>query len=133
MSRFNAFLITALWLPPICTAHDVVCQRSDRRRHSTILLLGALSALMVACSGGGSEPVGTISTRGGSAVAPGDAASSSPNTATLEWDVVTDSHLRGYRIYYGPEPDMYLQLRGKGIDAGNVTSYTIRGLASRRR
>ena len=106
------------------------CIGLTRRRHSTILLLGALAMLTVACSGG-SEPVGAISTRGSGAVAPSVDKSSRPNTATLTWDAVTHPDRRGYRIYYGPEADMYLQLRGKGIDVGNVTTYTIRGLASR--
>lgn len=96
---------------------------------------------MVACSGKESENDNDTATRGVSAVASVDAANSGSNTttpggsntATLEWDAVTAANFRGYRIYYGPEPDMYLQFRGDGIDVGNVTTYTVRGLASRSR
>jgi hypothetical protein len=113
--------------------HNVVCNGPARHRHSTVLLFGALAVLMVACSNGESEPVGAASTPGGVAATPSGGTSSSPNTATLTWDAVTDPDLGGYRVYYGPVSGTYLQYHGKGIDAGNVTTYTITGLASERR
>ena len=56
-----------------------------------------------------------------------------PNSATLQWDDVPHPNIRGYRIYYGPDPDMYLQLPGQGVEVGRVTSHTITGLISGRR
>jgi len=104
-----------------------------RGHRSIILLLGTLAMLIVACSGDESETVRTAAIRGDARTTAVTGKSSSPNTATLEWDAVVAPNLRGYRIYYGPDPDVYLQLPGKGIDAGNVTTYTITGLASGRR
>lgn len=80
---------------------------------------------MAAC-GGGTEPVSSSAV----APAPGDGSTGSANTATLTWDAVTDSDLSGYRIYYGTAPGTYLQPLGQGVNAGNVTSYTITGLSS---
>jgi chitodextrinase len=53
-----------------------------------------------------------------------------PNTTTLAWDAVTHLNLSGYRIYYGTAPGVYLQPLGSGIGVGNVTSFTVTGLAS---
>jgi len=36
----------------------------------------------------------------------------------------------GYRVYFGEGPGAYLQTRGQGVNAGNVTSYTVQGLKS---
>jgi chitodextrinase len=52
------------------------------------------------------------------------------NTATLAWDAVTYPTLSGYRVYYGTAPGTYLQPLGQGINAGNVTTYTVTGLSS---
>jgi hypothetical protein len=43
---------------------------------------------------------------------------------TLTWDAVSDSSLRGYKIYYGTASKNYTT----SIDVKNVTSYTITGL-----
>jgi hypothetical protein len=136
MSRSKSFRlpVRAQWqkIGTSIEPHDV-CNGPARRRHSTVLLFGALAVLMVACSNGESEPVGAASTHGGVAAAPSGRTSSSPNSATLTWDAVTDPDLGGYRIYYGPVSGTYLQYHGKGIDVGNVTTYTITGLVSERR
>jgi chitodextrinase len=52
------------------------------------------------------------------------------DTTTLAWDASTATNLSGYRIYYGTAPGTYFQSRGKGVDVGNVTTYTIAGLSS---
>jgi chitodextrinase len=52
------------------------------------------------------------------------------NTATLAWDASPSQNIAGYRIYHGITPGTYLQLRGQGVNAGNVTTYTVTGLNS---
>jgi chitodextrinase len=52
------------------------------------------------------------------------------NSASLTWDAVTALNLSGYRVYFGTAPRTYLQSVGQGISVGNVTTYTITGLAS---
>src|SRR3989441_128237 len=52
------------------------------------------------------------------------------NSASLAWDTVTAPTLSGYRVYFGTAPGTYLQSLGQGISVGNVTAYTITGLAS---
>jgi len=52
------------------------------------------------------------------------------NSASLAWDAVTDPTLSGYRVYFGTAPGTYLQAPGQGTSVGNVTAYTIAGLAS---
>jgi hypothetical protein len=111
----------------------VACNGSARRRHSTILLLGALAVIIAACGGGGSAPVASTSSCGVGTVAPVGGTPGNPNIATLTWDATTHPDLCGYRIYYGPAPGTYLQSLGQGINAGNVTTYTITGLSSRTR
>lgn len=61
--------------------------------------------------------------------------SSDTGQATLYWDEVTKPPISkipaaGYRIYFGTGPGTYLQPRGQGVNAGNVTSYTVQGLKS---
>ena len=46
-------------------------------------------------------------------------------TISMRWDAVPDSDLSGYRIYYGNVSGNYDQ----SVDVGNVTSYTLTGLA----
>jgi hypothetical protein len=53
--------------------------------------------------------------------------------ATLYWDEVKKPPISkipvaGYRVYFGEGPGAYLQPRGQGVNAGNVTSYTVQGL-----
>jgi hypothetical protein len=36
---------------------------------------------------------------------------------------------RGYRVYFGTVPNNYSQSAGNGLDAGNVTTYTVTGLS----
>jgi len=55
--------------------------------------------------------------------------------ATLYWDEVTKPPIStipsaGYRVYVGLSPGQYQQPPGQGINAGNVTSYTVQGLKS---
>lgn len=91
------------------TTHEADCN-SPARRYSGVLLLLAIAGLLVACGGGGST---------------------SPNTAALAWDAVTDPGLAGYRIYYGTAPGTYLQPPGGGVSvSSNVTTYTVTGLTS---
>ena len=52
------------------------------------------------------------------------------NSASLAWDSVTVPNLSGYRIYFGTAPGTYLQSPGQGFSVGNVTDYTMIGLAS---
>jgi len=52
------------------------------------------------------------------------------NSAGLAWDAVTDPNLSGYRLYFGTAPGTYLQSVGQGTSVGNVTTYTMTGLAS---
>jgi chitodextrinase len=52
------------------------------------------------------------------------------NSASLAWDSVTGSNLSGYRLYFGTAPGTYLQSDGQGTSVGNVTTYTMTGLAS---
>ena len=126
-SKFR--LVTIDW----CWTRSVLCNCQTSRCHFTKLFLGALTVLTVACSDGGPEPVSAISVRSDSVATPSVDSPIRPNTATLTWDAVSHPGLRGYRIYYGPASDMYLQLRGRGIDVGNVTTYTVTGLVSRKR
>jgi chitodextrinase len=52
------------------------------------------------------------------------------NSASLVWDAVTAPNLSGYRLYYGNAPRTYLQSPGQGISVGNVTAFTLTGLAN---
>lgn len=55
------------------------------------------------------------------------------NTASLAWDAVTHSNLRGYRVYFGTAPGTYSQPAGNGVDVSSATTHTIEGLSSGRR
>jgi len=49
-------------------------------------------------------------------------------SALLTWSPVIEPNLAGYRVYYGSVPGVYGQTFGSGINAGNVTTYTVLGL-----
>jgi hypothetical protein len=51
------------------------------------------------------------------------------NTAVLSWDVNPAPDVAGYRVYYGTTPGTYQQARGLGVNVGNVTTFTVTGLA----
>lgn len=64
--------------------------------------------------------------------APASATTLPSNTATLGWDPVAGAI--GYRIYYGAtQGGPYFQAPGSGIEVGNVTTFTVTGLATRTR
>ena len=112
------------------------------RNYSATWLLAGFAVLLVACNRAGPEPVDTgrdhtiekqavvIAAEKQAVI---ETAPVRPNSATLEWDGIPLPRIRGYRVYYGPDADMYLQLPGKGIEVGRVTSYTITGLVSGQR
>jgi chitodextrinase len=54
-------------------------------------------------------------------------------TATLTWTASPSQNVVGYRVYYGNAPGSYLQPIGQGVNAGNVTTFTVTGLTSGRR
>ena len=60
----------------------------------------------------------------------GGESSTSPNSAALAWDAVTDPTVIGYRIYYGTAPGTYLQSVGQGLNVGKATTFTVTGLSS---
>ena len=60
----------------------------------------------------------------------GGDSSTSPNSAALAWDAVTDPTFSGYRIYYGTAPGTYLQSVGQGLNVGKATTFTVTGLSS---
>ena len=119
---------------PDCTpTRPVLCNGLTWRRHLTILFLGALFALLVACSSVVSEPVGAMSTPDNGVAASDDDPTSSPSTAVLRWDAVTYPSPHGYRVYYSFESFKYIHELGKVIDVGNVTTHKIKGLTSGKR
>ena len=92
-----------------------------------------LAALMISCGQHQSAPSPSVPAPDVGKERSSGKTSSNPNIAVLEWEAVDDRRVRGYRIYYGPYKGEYLQLRGEGINAGDVTTYTVRGLGSGRR
>ena len=77
------------------------------------------------------DAAGNISSNSASvSVTTGNTPPPPSNSAGLAWDAVTVSALSGYRVYFGTAPGTYLQPVGQGISVGNVTTYTITGLAS---
>jgi uncharacterized membrane protein YtjA (UPF0391 family) len=56
--------------------------------------------------------------------------SASGPTASLAWDAVTSSALKGYRVYFGTAPRKYLQAAGNGVDVGTAVTATVSGLSS---
>ena len=77
------------------------------------------------------DAAGNISPNSATAsVTTGDTPPPPSNSAGLTWDSVTDPNLSGYRLYFGTAPGTYLQSVGQGTSVGNVTTYTMTGLAS---
>lgn len=96
-----------------------------------VFLLPCSALLILNCSGGGdsSGSLAGSSTPPSGCVGEGGAATSAPaGTAILSWDPVTAPILAGYRVYYGTVPGTYVQSRGEGLNAGNLTSFTVSGL-----
>jgi hypothetical protein len=92
----------------------------------------ATSSAATAPSGGTPSGGGPSSSTTSSPIVGG---SSDTGQATLYWDAVTQPPISkipvaGYRIYFGEGPGAYVQPRGQGVNAGNVTSYTVQGLKS---
>ena len=56
--------------------------------------------------------------------------SASGPTASLAWEAVTSSALKGYRVYRGTAPRKYLQAAGNGVDVGTAVTATVSGLSS---
>ena len=71
-------------------------------------------SLISNCSGGGSSSDTEIN--------------NVPRTAILVWDEVNAGNLTGYRVYFGTNPGTYIQPLGQGLNAGNVSNFTVTGL-----
>ena len=96
-----------------------------------IFLVPCSALLILNCSGEGGSSASSpgISNPPSGCVGEGGAATSAPaGTAILSWDPVTAPILAGYRVYYGTVPGMYVQTAGEGLNAGNVTGFTVSGL-----
>lgn len=103
------------------------------RRCFLLLLTAALALSAYACGSSGSSPgssTSTLSSGGGSGtpVATG--------LATLNWAAPTTNsngssltNLAGYNVYYGTSPRSQSGGYPNKINAGDVTSYTVQGLA----
>jgi hypothetical protein len=100
---------------------------------SVALISGTLVALLITGGRDEAQPIAATSSAGVEARRTSVDRLGGPGTARLEWQGVDDPRVRGYRIYYGPSKGQYLQRRGQGVDAGELTSYTLKGLASARR
>ena len=101
-----------------------------RFQSACVILVAAFALILSSCSGGGggsadnsATPVEPLACAGS---APGTPAAS--GAINLSWDAVTAANLAGYRVYYGTTPGAYLQSAGQGLDAGNITAYTVSGL-----
>jgi len=102
-----------------------VCNLKPKQLFSILLLL--LFLIIVGCGAGSGDSGGTV----GSPGSPGGLGSSG-GTVSLAWDRPTTNadgspltDLAGYKIYYGTASGTY----GYSIDVGNVTTYTLTGLA----
>lgn len=49
-------------------------------------------------------------------------------TANLSWSASSGPDVAGYRLYFGTAPRTYLQVRGAGVNMGNMTRYAVTGL-----
>jgi hypothetical protein len=97
--------------------HEVDSNRAVWRQSVAVLLLVMTASSLAACGGdGGATDSGAT---GG--------VPSGTNTATLEWDAVTNpSPPSGYRVYVGIISGTYVQ----SVDVGLATTYTVTGLGS---
>jgi len=87
-------------------------------RFSSVLLLVASSGFLTSC--------GPAISQWASEAAPGASTSAD---VSLAWDrLFGAANLAGYRVYYGTAPGIYGQALGQGVDAKNVTAFTVTGL-----
>ncbi len=105
------------------TPHGVDRGNSARRYAGALLILAAASSLIACGNVSSNSPTGST-TSASAACSPG---STTPETATLTWDAVTDPNLNGYRVYYGTASGQYLQ----SLNVGNVTTCPLTGLSNR--
>lgn len=82
-----------------------------------------MASLLSACGGGGGDGDGAEFV-----VEPERLTCSSSGSApvVLVWTAAVSAN--GYRVYYRSAPGSYLQNIGAGLDAGNVTTYSVAGL-----
>ena len=99
---------------PQHTPRGAECGSSVRRCSGALLLL-AIATLLIACGGAGGGPGSTVP--------------ATSNTATLTWNPVTATNLSGYRVYFDTASITTSGTYGQGINVGNVTTYTVTGLA----
>jgi fibronectin type 3 domain-containing protein len=97
------------------------------------LLFVSIALLAGGCNQTGEEPINIEQAGVAAEAVVVDAMPVRPNSAILQWDEIPLPNIRGYRVYYGPDADVYLQLPGKGVEVGRVTSHTITGLTSGQR
>ncbi len=97
------------------TAEVARCAASGKRAIAA-LLVAAASALAACGGGGGAGETNAAPVSGVSCV-------TGTNPAVLTWDAVAGAS--GYRLYYGTANGTYPQ----SIDVGNVTTYSLTGLA----
>jgi len=86
-------------------------QRRQKLYISLVIMDLLVAFVLGGCSGGGfssGEGIGKIK---------------------LAWSANKEPNIAGYKVYYGTAPGKY----GPGIEVGNVTKYTLRGLIKRQR
>ena len=90
--------------------------------------VAGLTSRLSGCSGGGGDGSAAAATPTALLPCAGGGAATVSGAANLSWDPVTAANLSGYRVYYGTTPASYFQQAGRGLDAGNITSYAATGL-----